>query len=128
MNNNDKDIIDVEIVDEGNDTSNGQSQHTRTYQSCGRRCGTTFFTMTQFQSPGHQGMMPASTVTLILFFICLFQWGFLAALGFIFFYAMGAILGSVYTMRQVMQGRVPNPWFWRLGNWFVSMAIVSCLI
>ena len=87
----------------------------------------TFFTMSRLGAPGHQGLPQASTVTLILFFVCLFQWGFLAALGFAFFCTIGAALGIVYNMRRVMQGVLPNPWVWRIGNWCVSLLLVAWL-
>ena len=125
MKENDNEIIDVEVVDEG-----GGSRGSRTSYSQAGGAGprVTYFHMAQLNSPGHQGLMPASTVTLVLFIACMLKWGFLAGLGFLFFYAIFAALGVAWNLRQVMQGKIPNPWIWRVGNWCVSMAVVSCLV
>lgn len=135
-NNNKHDVIDVEVVNR--EPGDGQNDSSRTrytassyssYQSgSGNGPTVTFFSMAGTGAPGHQGLPLASFITFFLFFACLFKWGFLAALGFAFFYAIGAAAGIYHNMRTVLQGRLPNPWFWRAGNWIVSLALVAWMV
>lgn len=69
----------------------------------------------------------APAITLVIFFACWSQYGFLAALGFIFFHVVFGIAGSVQASRNLMAGRPFNPWLWRLGNWFLSFIITVWL-
>lgn len=57
--------------------------------------------------------------SLLLFIVCLFQYGVLAAIGFGFFHLAGSAALGVFTMRQLMQGRQPDP---RLGQVLVRIA------
>lgn len=67
-------------------------------------------------------------VTLTLFFFCLFKWGFLAALGFAFFEAVGSAFGLYYNLHTLLEGRVPNPWISRIIIWCVSLGLVAMLV
>lgn len=69
----------------------------------------------------------APCITLVLFLVCLSQFGLLAAIGFVFFHIVGSIAGSIRAMRRLVEGRQPNPWSWRLGNWFISFMLTAWL-
>lgn len=69
----------------------------------------------------------APAVTLALLFIVLFRFGFLACLGFLFFYAIGAAYSTVQIIRRMAEGRSANPWPWRIGNWAVSFLLAGWL-
>ncbi|MDE7241697.1 MAG: hypothetical protein K2N62_07460 [Desulfovibrio sp.] len=66
-------------------------------------------------------------ITLALFLVCLSQFGLLAAIGFVVFHVIGSIAGSLRAMRRLVEGRQPNPWSWRLGNWFISFMLTAWL-
>lgn len=66
-------------------------------------------------------------VTFALFLVCLSQFGLLAAIGFVVFHVVGSIAGSIRAMRRLVEGRQPNPWSWRLGNWFISFMLTAWL-
>lgn len=67
-------------------------------------------------------------ITLGIFLGCCFQLGLLAGIGFAVFYGIGAVLGTMRQVRLAMQGQVPNPWLWRIGNWIISLVLVSWLV
>ncbi len=69
----------------------------------------------------------APCISFVLFLVCLVQFGVLAGIGFVFFHILGSVAGSLREMRQLMLGRKPNPWVWRIGNWFVSFLLVAWL-
>ena len=69
----------------------------------------------------------APCITLALFFVCLSQFGLLAAIGFVVFHVIGSIAGSIRAMRRLVEGRQPNPWGWRFGNWFISFILTAWL-
>lgn len=81
------------------------------------------FAYSSFDSRG----CAAPTITLILFFILLGQYGLLAALGFGVFYTCGAILGTLRMTRSLVLGQPLNPWLWRTGNWLVSFFLTVWL-
>ncbi len=110
-------VVDAEVVNTGSDYGRGSGQTRYTY-----------FSMMGPASPGHQGREYAGIITLFLFFYCLMQWGFLAALGFAFFYVTGSAVGLYWMLRSLLAGRVPNPWLWRTGTWLASMLLVSRLV
>lgn len=66
-------------------------------------------------------------ITFALFFVCLSQFGLLAGIGFIVFHLVGSVIGSIRSMRRLVEGRPPNPWSWRLGNWFISFMLTAWL-
>lgn len=69
----------------------------------------------------------APGISLCLFVICWAQYGFLAALGFVFFHAIFGIIGSVQASRSLMAGRPFNIWLWRCCNWALSLFITVWL-
>lgn len=89
--------------------------------------------ITYFQSYGwpmtsvDQNACLAPCVTLVLFLVCLFQFGFLAALGFVFFHVLFGVLGSVQATSRMMTGEGFNIWLWRLGNWIFSFLLTVWL-
>lgn len=66
-------------------------------------------------------------VTFALFLVCLSQFGLLAGIGFAVFHLVGSMVGSLRSMRRLMEGRPANPWSWRLGNWFISFMLTAWL-
>ena len=82
---------------------------------------------TVFNYRGGQNACAGPAISFTLFLICLFGYGFLAGLGFVFFLTVGSVLGSWRTMRQLMAGEAPNPWLWRLGTWAVSFFLTVWL-
>lgn len=66
-------------------------------------------------------------VTAILAIVVLFRFGFLACLGFLFFYAVGAAVGTVRLIRRMAEGKSLNPWLWRIGNWAVAFLLAGWL-
>lgn len=66
-------------------------------------------------------------ITFGLFIVCLGQYGLLAAIGFMVFYAIGGVIGSVYAARRLMGGMPANPWVWRIGNWLISFTLTVWL-
>lgn len=69
----------------------------------------------------------APCVTFALFLVCLAQFGLLAGIGFVVFHTLGSLLGVLRHMRGFAEGRIHNPWPWRLGNWFVSFLLTVWL-
>ncbi|MSS26681.1 hypothetical protein FYJ44_01160 [Desulfovibrio sp. PG-178-WT-4] len=69
----------------------------------------------------------APCISFALFMVCLAQFGLLAGIGFVFFHIVGSVAGGLRDMRQLMQGRQPNPWPWRMGNWLVSFLLTAWL-
>lgn len=69
----------------------------------------------------------AALITLTLFFACLFQWGLLAAIGFIVFHTIGSVISSIHTARQLVRGLSYNIWNLRICNWVISFFITAWL-
>ncbi len=95
------------------------------------RCGSrrvTYFSMMGPSAPGHQQMPLAGFITLVLILSCLFHWGFLAALGFVFFYMIASGIGIWYNLQTVLKGGIPNPWLSRVLAWGASLLLVSLLV
>lgn len=77
--------------------------------------------------PGNSNACLAPCVTFAIFLVCLAQLGFLAGLGFVFFHTIGSIVGTLRQMRLMTTGVMPNPWFWRMGNWILSFLLTAWL-
>lgn len=69
----------------------------------------------------------AALITLTIFFACLFQWGLLAAIGFLVFHTIGSAICSIHSARQLVRGLPYNIWSLRLCNWIVSFFITAWL-
>lgn len=76
-------------------------------------------------SPSEGCLAPA--ITFGLFLGCLVQLGILAAIGFVVFWCIGAVLGAVLQVRRTLNRQPTNPWIWRIANWLVCLMLVSWL-
>lgn len=76
--------------------------------------------------PGPQGCLSA-LVPLLLFLICLFQLGLLAAIGFAVFSCIGSLIGICRNLRLAAAEQGTNPAFWKIGNWIVSFILTAWL-
>lgn len=135
MSDDKKNIVDVEVISEEHDDSRKKGgTYTATYYYTNSGNGTgyerhyTYQDMFGLHAPGRDGLQYAGIVTLTLFFFCLFKWGFLAALGFAFFEAVGSAFGLYYNLHTLLEGRVPNPWISRMIIWCVSLGLVAMLV
>lgn len=130
---NKKEVLEAEYVGDSTHepVRNYSYRQYNTYSGNGQRAGGARFTVFQFRDnrlDACRGMQLANFITMVLFFTCLFQWGFLAALGFAFFYILAAGAGLYYNTHRLLTGHVPNPWPWRIGSWIVCLALVSWLV
>lgn len=66
----------------------------------------------------------ALAITLALFIVCASSFGFLAAIAFIFFHIIIALVGSVVATRRMLGGLFFNVWQWRICNWVISFLLV----
>lgn len=69
----------------------------------------------------------APAITAFLLIVVLVRFGFLAGLGFLFFYVIGAAFGTVQLIRRMAEGKAVYPWLWRIGNWAVSFVLAGWL-
>lgn len=69
----------------------------------------------------------APGITFGLFLGCLFSLGLLAAIGFVVFWCIGAVLGTLLQVRRALNRQPTNPWYWRIANWLVCLLLVSWL-
>lgn len=74
---------------------------------------------------GNSCLVPC--ITFALFLVCVSQFGLLAGIGFAVFYFAGWVAGGIRSMRLLVEGHQPNPWHWRLGNWFISFMLTMWL-
>ena len=115
--------IEAEIVENG---SSYQSSNTGadSYARQGRRA---YARRTITFAPVDTTGCLAAFITLSIFFACLFQWGLLAAIGFIVFHTIGSVVSSIHTARQLMRGLSYNIWSLRISNWIISFFITAWL-
>lgn len=69
----------------------------------------------------------APGITFGLFLGCLFSLGLLAAIGFVVFWCIGAVLGALLQVRRTLNRQPTNPWYWRIANWLVCLLLVFWL-
>lgn len=69
----------------------------------------------------------APAITAFLLIVVLVRFGFLAGLGFLFFYVISAAFGTVQLIRRMAEGKAVYPWIWRIGNWAVSFLLAGWL-
>lgn len=110
----------AEIVEEGSSWSSGGGAY-----GGGGRQGWSGRTLS-FAAIDNTGCAAALT-TCFVFFLCLFQWGLLAAIGFIVFHTIGNVIASVYSARRLMRGIICNVWSLRAANWIISFFITAWL-
>lgn len=85
----------------------------------------------QFQQSGFgtatsEGCL-APVITFGFFLGCLVQLGILAAIGFVVFWCIGAVIGTLLQVRRTLNRQPTNPWIWRIANWLVCLMLVSWL-
>lgn len=126
---NDKEkVYDAEVIHE-------EYHYNDATSSGGRRNGGDGFRATSWSWTSMRGGLGgfdaasryAPAVTIFLLFVVLFRFGFLAGLGFLFFYAIGAAVGTVQLVRRMAEGKSVNPWLWRIGNWAVAFLLAGWL-
>lgn len=67
-------------------------------------------------------------ITLGIFFVCLAQYGVLAAIGFAVFYGICSVFGTVYAARRLMAGQpLLNVWSLRCAGWLISFLVTVWL-
>lgn len=136
-------VVDVEIVHDGQQTGGQSGFHSAGWRSGNARS----FTWTSWKASGGNGGsgtggMPgfgsfggmqgqyaglSFWITLGLMLACGMQYGFLAAIGFLFFYVIGAALGMFFTVSHLLNGRVINPWLIRGCNWTACWLLTAWL-
>ncbi len=133
--NNKKEVLEAEYVgetehDPARTGAYGYSQRPSSGQGWqgGRGPHISFHYIRTNRTDACQGMQIANCITLVIFLSCLFNWGFLAALGFAFFYAIAAGIGLTWNVQRLLSGRMPMPWAWRIGSWLVCLLLVSWLV
>lgn len=80
--------------------------------------------------PSGQGMPPAclpTIITLALALIAAFEYGLLAAIGFLVFAAIGRAVTFFLTIRHLLEGRFFNPWLPHIITWVVCWLLVAWL-
>lgn len=116
-------VLEPEIIEPGDSGQNRGGQRTtyRAYYS--GPAGGSFWTVGNIYSGGCFG----PGITLGLFLLALVQYGLLAAIGFMFFYAIGSVWGTIYQAKKLVEGIVTNPWGWRIWNWVISFLLTVWL-
>ena len=110
------DVIEPELLDE----------HNRPVQPEQRRFTRVFYTT----FPSGQGLPPAclpTLITLVLALVVAFQFGILAAIGFLVFAAISRLLIFFMSIRHFLEGRFFNPWVPHLISWFICWLLVAWL-
>lgn len=117
-------VIEAEIInpDYHDDGTSQQASFRRTYHSQGP-VYTGIFTTSSLAGGG----CLAQAIPFGLFLACLGQYGVLAAIGFGLFYLVGSAIGTLREARALVEGRIFNPWVWRIGNWIVCYLLTVWL-
>ena len=128
-----KNVVDAEIVTDVTDASGSSRSygHEEAYYRVKSDGTHTEYTMFSAMSPNDDHYPQrhlAFVVTFVLLLACLLQWGFLAALGFAFFYLVGSCIGIYFTFKNIMEGKMPNVWLYRAAIWGISLLLVSWLV
>ena len=69
----------------------------------------------------------APAITAFLLIVVLVRFGFLAGLGFLFFYVIGAAFGTFQLIRRIAEGKAVYPWLWRIANWAIAFLLAGWL-
>ena len=94
----------------------GEQVFFRTFSSSGGGGGQHGFGQFRFatwsgNTPLGGGSCLPGAITLVLVLACGVQFGFLAALGFVFFYLIGSAAASAISLQRLMQGKPLSPFF-----------------
>lgn len=131
-------VIDAELVNDSrpsaSDSREGFGQNAgwqvnqQSYQK-GQRYNRVFYT--SFPGNGQtEGLSQSCVVTVVMLALTLgagFQYGFLAALGFLVFAGIGRAVTFVVFMRRLLEGRHINPWLLHGTTWFICWLLVAWL-
>lgn len=116
-------IHDPEILHDTQDAHDGER--------CGGPRGTCTVRFVRFRQtgfgPANADGCLAPGITFGLFLGCLFSLGLLAAIGFVVFWCVGAVLGTLLQVRRTLNRQPTNPWYWRIANWLVCLLLVYWL-
>lgn len=146
-----KRVVDAEIVHDGQH-SGGQSGQSGFHSQRWNSGSSQGFTWTSWQSSGSgkeenggngggagfggfspfggaQGQFSGLPfwITFGLMLACGVQYGFLAAIGFLFFYVLGSALGMFFTVSRLLNGMAINPWAVRICNWAACWLLTTWL-
>ncbi len=119
-------VIEPEVVRTNNSNYN-QSQTEWSNEQSGS--GFKMWTFQQYgglSSRGNGSCLPGF-ITLGIALSLGFQFGLLATIGFLVFYAIGSAISFVVTMRRVVEGKLISLWFTRVVVWLVSAFITVSL-
>lgn len=115
-------IIDPDYHDDGKSQQATFTSRRGTYTSQGP-VYTGIFTSNAVSGAG----CLAQLIPFGLFLYCLGAYGFFTALGFGVFCLIGSVMGVLREARSLVEGRVFNPWAWRVGNWIVCFLLTMLL-
>lgn len=120
---NEPEVLEPEIIQPEDARYGGRGQKTTFRAYYVGPAGGNFWTVGNLYSGGCLG--PA--ITFGLFLLALAQYGLLAAIGFMVFYAIGSALGIVYQAKKLVLGIATNPWGWRIWTWAISFLLTIWL-
>ncbi|MDO5484347.1 MAG: hypothetical protein Q4F27_05515 [Desulfovibrionaceae bacterium] len=115
-------VLDAEVL--GPNDDNDDREYTHQYQ---QQAGPHQVFGRVWTSGTDQRACLAPVGSLFLFLVCVIRFGLLAGIGFAVFLLIGGAVGSMVQLRMLMEGRRPNPWLWRAGNWLVSFSLAAWL-
>ncbi len=76
------------------------------------------------ETPNARLLLLPPFITLALTLAAAFSYGFLGAIGFLFFYTIGSIMGFALKWRGFLKGVWLNPWLVRIAVWGGSWLLV----
>lgn len=117
--NKEDDVLEPEIVDEhGGEQSREYGQRFRQGP---------IFTQYTFNNINVNNSCLTGIISLALIFFVFLQMGFLAALGFAFFTAIGKIISFVITVKSLLNGKFIPPVALDVAIWVISYCLVAWL-
>ncbi len=126
---NQEDVLEPEIVNE-NEYNNKSTWNndSKTYSSYSGQNGSSFrqYTFINPQFHMRNSCLP-SIVSLILFIMVFFEYGFLAAIGFGFFLVLGKSISMLILMKNILNGKFVPPILLDCAVWIISFYLVSWL-
>ncbi len=119
-------VIEPEVV------QNNSSAYNRSRTQWSNEQGSSGFKMWTFQQYGgvnsraNDSCLPGF-ITMGIALSLAVQFGLLASIGFLVFYALGSAIGFVINMRRMVQGQKPTTWITRILVWFVCVLLTVAL-
>ncbi len=131
-------VLEAEIVDEQDDArrAHGDRAHEEHSYGQGAHSGNAYWRVHgrgwqqqggAFRQAGNELSCLPAFVTLLLGLSLGFQLGFLAALGFFFFYILGSALALTVSVRRTLMGKPVLVWFNRILVWIFAYVITYSL-